>query len=176
MGGHESMIKLLAENGAKLPHGDVDQLACIATEKNSINLLEDIMCCGGDVTLPSSSSIGTTPLHVAVSKGNVEIIKYLVDCGADIHKLDKYGWTLRTPANQQGHVDIKAIFESTGEPKAQSLASIPEKQPRAQSLASIPEKQSKVRYLRNGRFKSAMIMLLFLVQIAIVFIQVFLTT
>ncbi|KAJ1390188.1 Voltage-dependent channel domain superfamily [Sesbania bispinosa] len=139
VGGYESVTKLLVENGATLQCGDVGQFACTAAEQNNLNLLKDMVRHGGDITL-SNSNVGTTALHVAVSEDNVEIVKFLLDHGANIDQPDKHGWTPRDLADQQGHQDIKAIFESTGEPKAQSFVAIPERQ------------QSKIRFL--GRFTS----------------------
>ncbi|KOM33075.1 hypothetical protein LR48_Vigan01g263100 [Vigna angularis] len=138
VGGHESVRKVLAENGANLQCGDVGQFACTAVEQNSLKLLKEIRRYGGDITLPSINS-GTTALHVAVSEGNVEIVKYLLDHGASIDKPDKHGWTARGLADQQSHTEIKAIFDSTGDPKVQSFV-------------TIPEKQSGFRFL--GRFTS----------------------
>ncbi|CAL0330523.1 unnamed protein product [Lupinus luteus] len=138
LGGHESVSKVLVENGADLKYGDIGQFACTAVEQNNLNLLKDIMHHGGDITLPNGST-GSTALHVAVSEDNVEIVKFLLEHGAAIDIPDMHGWTPRALADQQGQVDIKAIFESTGEPKSQSFA-------------AIPENQSKVRYL--GRFTS----------------------
>ncbi|XP_027332080.1 potassium channel AKT1 [Abrus precatorius] len=147
-GGHESVCNVLVENGAKLQIGDVGQYACSAAEQNSINLLKEITRYGGDITLPNSTN-GTTALHVAVSEDNVEIVKLLLDHGASIDKPDMHGWTPRDLADQQGHVEIKALFESIGEPKPRSQS-----QPQPQHLVSIPEKhsQNKLRYL--GRFTS----------------------
>ncbi|XP_027916529.1 potassium channel AKT1-like [Vigna unguiculata] len=138
VGEHESVRKVLAENGANLQCGDVGQFACSAVEQNNLKLLKEIKRYGGDITLPSINS-GTTALHVAVSEGNVEMVKYLLDHGASIDKPDKHGWTARGLADQQSHTEIKAIFDSTGDPKVHS------------SL-SIPEKQSAFRFL--GRFTS----------------------
>lgn len=140
LGGHELVGKLLIENGATLQNGDVGQYACTAAEQNNLNLLKDIRRHGGDITL--TNSLGTTALHVAVSEDNFDIVKYLLDQGANIDKPDKHGWTPRDLADQQGHIEIKAIFEAKGEPKAQSFVAMP-----------IPERQgSNVRYL--GRFTS----------------------
>ncbi|TKY54907.1 Potassium channel AKT1 [Spatholobus suberectus] len=138
VGGHDSVSKLLAENGANLQCGDVGQFACTAVEQNRLNLLKEIMRYGGDITLPNSDT-GTTALHVAVSEANVETVKFLLDHGASIDKPDKHGWTPKALADQQSHTEIKAIFDSIGEPKVQSSA-------------AIPERQSKIRYL--GRFTS----------------------
>ncbi|WJX90213.1 RAC-alpha serine/threonine-protein kinase [Trifolium repens] len=145
LGEHESVIKILVENGATLQSGDIGQYACSAVEQNNLNLLQAIMRYGGDITLPNTS-VGTTALHVAVSEDNAEIVKFLLDHGANMDKQDKYGWSPRALADQQGHAEIKAIFEDKGEqPKIQSFVSMP-----------IPERQgsgtTKVRYL--GRFTS----------------------
>ncbi|KAL1289480.1 hypothetical protein AAHE18_20G062200 [Arachis hypogaea] len=140
LGGHESVSQLLLANGANLKSGDVGQFACTAAEQNTLNLLKDIVRYGGDVTLPSATS-GTTALHVAVSEDNVEVVKFLLDRGADIDKPDKNGWTPRDLADQQGHQDITAIFESIKEPKNH------------QPLDPIPKKEGKIKkYL--GRFTS----------------------
>ncbi|KAL2338325.1 hypothetical protein Fmac_012771 [Flemingia macrophylla] len=137
-GGHESVSKILAENGAKLQYGDVGQFACSAAEQNRLNLMKEIVRYGGDITLQSANN-GTTALHVAVSEGNIEIVKFLLDHGANIDKANRHGWTPRNLADQQSQSEIIAIFNSIGEPKLHS--SLP-----------IPEKQSKMRYL--GRFTS----------------------
>ncbi|KAK7264984.1 hypothetical protein RJT34_32599 [Clitoria ternatea] len=126
VGGHESVSKLLAENGASLKYGDVGQFACSAAEQNSLNLLKEIVHYGGDITLPNMNNNGTTALHVAVSEDNVEIVKFLLAHGANIDKPDKDGWTSRDLADQQAHAEIKTIFESICEPKAQSFVAIPE--------------------------------------------------
>ncbi|KOM56210.1 hypothetical protein LR48_Vigan10g210200 [Vigna angularis] len=105
---------------------------------NSLKLLKEIKRYGGDITLPSINS-GTTALHVVVSEGNVEIVKYLLDHGASIDKPDKHGWTAKGLADQQSHTEIKAIFYFTRDPKVQSFV-------------TIPEKQSGFRFL--GRFTS----------------------
>ncbi|XP_054822597.1 potassium channel AKT1-like isoform X1 [Prosopis cineraria] len=117
VGRHESVSKLLVENGANLECGDVGQFACIAAEQNNLSLLKDIVRHGGDVAL-SRNYDGTTALHIAVCEGSVEIVKFLLDQGADVDKPDKHGWKPRALADQQGHEEIKAIFQTIVEPKA----------------------------------------------------------
>ncbi|NP_001268010.1 inward rectifying shaker-like K+ channel [Vitis vinifera] len=111
----ESMIKLLMDNGAKIPLSNVGQYACTAVERNNLDLLKDLVRFGGDVTHPSSS--GTTALHAATSEANIEIVKFLLDQGADVDKLDNDGWTPRTLADQQGHEEIKVLFQTKRETK-----------------------------------------------------------
>ena len=124
LGGHQSIAKILAENGASLKFGDVGQYACTAAEQNNLSLLKDIVRYGGDVTLVRNQN-GTTALHVAVSEDNVEIVKFLLHHGSDIDKQDKEGWSPRDLADQQGHEEIKAIFASSAE--AKPAVAIPER-------------------------------------------------
>ncbi|KAA0038799.1 potassium channel AKT1 [Cucumis melo var. makuwa] len=107
-GKHESIVKLLMDNGAKISSGNVAQFACTAAEQNSIDMLKSIIHCGGDITLPRSN--GTTALHMAVCEGNSETVKFLLDQGADIDKPDVNGWTPRGLADHQGHEKIKELF------------------------------------------------------------------
>ncbi|XP_043725377.1 potassium channel AKT1-like [Telopea speciosissima] len=133
---HDPVIKLLVDDGANIYSGDVGQFTCTAVEQNDLNLLKDIVRYGGDVKLPKSN--GTTALHVAVCEGNAEIVKFLLDHGADIDRLDVQGWTPRGLVDQQGHEEIKVLFQSRQETCAQTSVNV-----------SGPP---RVRYL--GRFTS----------------------
>ncbi|KAM0934958.1 putative cyclic nucleotide-binding domain, potassium channel, voltage-dependent, EAG/ELK/ERG [Dioscorea sansibarensis] len=110
LGKHNAVIRLLTDNGANLSAGDIGLFACIAAEQNSLELLKDIVRYGGDVTIPRKDS--TTALHLAVCEGNVQVVKFLLEQGADIDRADILGWTPRTLADQQGHEEIKALFEA----------------------------------------------------------------
>ncbi|KAK4435797.1 Potassium channel AKT1 [Sesamum alatum] len=117
LGKHEAVIKVLVDNGATLSSGDVGGFACFAAEQNNTELLNEITKFGGDVTLLNSS--GTTALHTAISEENVEIVKFLMEQGADIDKPDAHGWTPRALADHQGHEEIKALFQTKQKSKGQ---------------------------------------------------------
>lgn len=110
MGKHEAVIKVLSENGATLSCGEVGDFACFAAEQNNIELLQEIIKFGGDVTLLSRA--GITALHQAISEENVEICKFLMEQGADSDYADAHGWTPRALANHQGNDEIKALFQT----------------------------------------------------------------
>ncbi|KAL0297316.1 UNVERIFIED_CONTAM: Potassium channel AKT1 [Sesamum radiatum] len=110
LGKHEPVIKALVDNGATLSCGDVGQFACFAAEQNDLDLLKQITKFGGDVTL--LNSLGTTALHTAISEENIEIVKFMIEQGADIDKPDVHGWTPRALADYQGHEAIKALFQT----------------------------------------------------------------
>ncbi|KAG9147816.1 hypothetical protein Leryth_003419 [Lithospermum erythrorhizon] len=133
---HDSVVRILKDNGANLSSGDVGQYACVAAEKNDLELLKKIISLGGDVMHPMSN--GTSALHVAVCEGNIEIVKVLLEKNADIDQVDENGWSSRELAEQQGHEEIKALFISIEEGKTQPAVSVPEAR--------------RVRFL--GRFKS----------------------
>ncbi|CAN0877633.1 Potassium channel AKT6 [Linum grandiflorum] len=111
---HDNVIKLLADNGATLSLADIGPFALIAVEHNDLNLLKEIVHYGGEVT---STSKGTTALHSAVSQANVEIVKFLLDQGADVDIPDANGWTVRALADQQGHEEIKLLIRNRKEVK-----------------------------------------------------------
>ncbi|CAN6441923.1 unnamed protein product [Victoria cruziana] len=111
--GHDAVSKLLFANGANLESGDMANFACFAAESGSIQMLKEIVHYGGDVTIAKSN--GTTALHVGVCEGNVDVVKFLLDHGADIKKPDQQGWTPVALAEQQCHEEIKTLFTSTGE-------------------------------------------------------------
>lgn len=126
LGKHESVVKILSENGALISSGDVGHFACTAIEQNNLRLLENIVHYGGDVTQLTSN--GTTPLHAAISEGNIEIIKFLIDQGGDIEKPDIHGWTPRAFADHQGQQDIQILFQMKPEPKKTPVLTVPKKQ------------------------------------------------
>ncbi|XP_068651822.1 potassium channel AKT1-like [Aristolochia californica] len=122
LGRHEPVIKLLVDNGAKITRGDVAHFACTAAEQNSLDLLQDIVKYGGDITLAKAN--GTTALHLAVCEGNTEMVQFLLDEGADMDTPDMHGWTARDLADQQGHEEIKALFLAKKEGSCQSSITV----------------------------------------------------
>ncbi|WOK95796.1 potassium channel AKT1-like [Canna indica] len=110
LGKHDQVAQLLKDNGAELSAGDMGHFACTAAEQNSIELLEDIIRYGGDVK--AAKKDGTTALHRAVCEGNLQLVEFLLERGADMDAADHNGWTPRSLADQQGHDEIKALFEA----------------------------------------------------------------
>lgn len=107
-GRHESVMKILIDNGADISLANAGHLACSAVEQNNMELLKEIIQCGMDVTQPKKN--GATALHTAVVEGNTEMINFLVDQGADIDMQDVNGWTPRVLAEQSESEEIKNIF------------------------------------------------------------------
>ncbi|KNA06432.1 hypothetical protein SOVF_181220 [Spinacia oleracea] len=124
-GKHESMIKLLKDRGGNLALGDVYRYACHALEQDDLQLLKDIARYGGDLTLAGND--GCTPLHAAVTNGDIRAVKFLLDLGAEIDKADEDGWTPRSLADFQGKEDIKELFDFKKKAGLDSAAKFPNK-------------------------------------------------
>ncbi|KAJ6406275.1 hypothetical protein OIU84_009908 [Salix udensis] len=122
-GNHKNVLELLAENGAAITSGDVGQFALTAAEQNNLDLLEEIAGYGGDVTLPANC--GTTALHAAISSGNTEMVKFILDQGADVDKPDLHGWTPRALADHQGQEEIQALFENREQENKKTVPTTP---------------------------------------------------
>ncbi|KAK8933583.1 Potassium channel AKT1 [Platanthera zijinensis] len=150
LGRHEPVIRLLIENGADLSKGDMAQYACTAAEQNSIELLKDIVNYGCDVTLPRSD--GNTALHLAVCEGNLEIVNFLLEQGADIDKQDIHGWSPWGLAEQQGHEEIISLFRMKKAGTNESSLDPPKEH------CPSAEPKSSTRFL--GRFRSEPAMML----------------
>ena len=112
------------KNGADLSYGDVGNFSCMAAEQNSLDLLQEIVKYGGDVTLPRGD--GSTALHQAVCEGSTEAVKFLLDRGADPAKQDANGWTPRDFADQQSHEEIKTMFEEKNVKEKQPAVTVQE--------------------------------------------------
>ncbi|XP_047942782.1 potassium channel AKT1-like, partial [Salvia hispanica] len=110
LGGHKPVIELLSDNSAKLSSGDVGMFSCTAAEQNNLDLLKEIVRHDGDVTWPNQN--GRRAIHIAVREGNIEMVKFLLDQGANIDDIDENGFTSRDLAEQQGHNNIKELFTS----------------------------------------------------------------
>lgn len=142
-GRHESLIKLLLENGAQIPPKDVGSFACTLVEQNNLQLLRHIVHYGYDVMKPKDDE--STALHAAVCEGNEEIVSFLLERGADIDKADINGWTPRALADHQGHEKIKALFQKKVEITTPSAVPPPKDQ-RPQNLTKFKSDPSIQSY------------------------------
>ncbi|KAL3654755.1 RAC-alpha serine/threonine-protein kinase [Castilleja foliolosa] len=142
-GGHKPIIKLLSDNGATLDDCDVGLFSCAAAEKNDLDMLKELVLHGGNVTQPKSNG-GTTALHVAVRKGNLETIKFLLDRGANIDTPDDSDLTPRDLAEREGQENIKELFELY---KTDNNA----------SNVTIPEERRTVRFFERHKSEPTML-------------------
>ncbi|CAI4212558.1 unnamed protein product [Parascedosporium putredinis] len=60
----------------------------------------------------TESNYSWTPLHVAAVDGQLEIVKLLIDAGANLLKVDASGWMAKEHAALRGHMEIARLLNS----------------------------------------------------------------
>jgi ankyrin repeat protein len=79
-------------------------LACLA---GRVTVVEYFAKCGGRIDIEATCNAGRTALLWACTKrGNVSVVKALVQAGASLTVVDQCGWTAIHHASHSGHVDI----------------------------------------------------------------------
>ena len=88
--GHSNVVKTLAEAGANLNEEDVDGVTPLmkAAKQSHANVVVELIRAGADVSVVSherwSVATGSTALHFAAAKNNIECGVLLVEAGADM--------------------------------------------------------------------------------------------
>jgi ankyrin repeat protein len=77
-------VKLLWENGATLKNADMGVYLGQAVLDNNKDLIDDYIKYGANINRVSDSE-GLNALHIAVTEGRLEMVKFLVSRGADAH-------------------------------------------------------------------------------------------
>ena len=75
-------VKLLWENGATLENADMGVYLGQAVLDSNRDLIDDYVKYGADINRVSDSE-GLNALHIAVTEGRLEMVKFLVSRGAD---------------------------------------------------------------------------------------------
>ncbi|KAM1455348.1 hypothetical protein TB2_004564 [Malus domestica] len=84
-----------------------------ATKKSEIGRSDISTRCAMDVSMMAED--GQTALHTAVRQGHMEMVKILVEGGANVNKPDARGWKPKDLAQQQGNksiTDLLRIYEN----------------------------------------------------------------
>lgn len=115
--GHINIMRLCLQYGAKNdPHPDYGMTALhAAVVGNQYDaaavLLQTAAKSKADTIICNlSNSVGHTPLHVAITKGDVTMIEMLIAHGADLHRTDVNGSTCLHLAAEGGHSEALALM------------------------------------------------------------------
>ena len=107
------LIKLLIENGADINYlsddgvGVLDEAVVFGKIETIKYLLNDL---GMDVNSTKRKS-GMTPFMQACCYGDLELISYIKECGADINKRDNNGMNALDYAKKLGQKKVKDFLE-----------------------------------------------------------------
>ena len=81
--------KIVIRSGEKVYKREIEMLFAVRT--NNINELMNLVEQGVDINWQDSRVEGMTALHEAAQKGNIEIVRYLLQNGADINSKNHNG-------------------------------------------------------------------------------------
>ncbi|GAB1301586.1 Ankyrin repeat and KH domain-containing 1 [Apodemus speciosus] len=110
--GHEEMVALLLAQGANI-NAQTEE-----TQETALTLA----CCGGfsevaDFLIKAGADIElgcSTPLMEASQEGHLELVKYLLAAGANVHAATATGDTALTYACENGHTDVADVLLQAG--------------------------------------------------------------
>ncbi|KAG9491181.1 hypothetical protein GDO78_006514 [Eleutherodactylus coqui] len=110
--GHEEIVALLLAQGANI-NAQTEE-----TQETALTLA----CCGGfaevtDFLVKSGADVElgcSTPLMEAAQEGHLELVKYLLSAGANVHASTATGDTALTYACENGHTDVAEALLQAG--------------------------------------------------------------
>lgn len=100
--------------------GLVDQLFEAIEDEQDVNRVRELIEAGCDVNVRIEE--GCTPLIAAVLVGNLEIVKLLVEFGADVNVIDGYFGSPLYYASYNGFQNIAEYLEPITSPKIRAEA------------------------------------------------------
>ncbi|KAG8579262.1 hypothetical protein GDO81_010781 [Engystomops pustulosus] len=110
--GHEEIVALLLAHGANI-NAQTEE-----TQETALTLA----CCGGfaevtDFLVKSGADVElgcSTPLMEAAQEGHLDLVKYLLSAGANVHAATATGDTALTYACENGHTDVAEALLQAG--------------------------------------------------------------
>lgn len=109
----KAMVASSAEEVVTIRDVLYPSMMCAAAQKGDIESLRKLLETGGTISSKSDYD-GRTPLHIAASEGNVEIVEYLLSVGALVHLKDRYNDTSLTNAINFAHLQVVRILMRVG--------------------------------------------------------------
>lgn len=118
--GHDQVASLLFENGANLNLSDAGSQLCSAVAKGDADFLKRVLSFGID---PNTKDYDhRTPLHIAAAEGLYLIAKMLLEAGASVFAMDRWGTTPLDEVRKSGSRSLMTLLEDA---KTEELSKFP---------------------------------------------------
>jgi ankyrin repeat protein len=119
------IVELLLKHGADVNKADkyygttplhwaASPLIKAKNKKDDKIIAELLLNAGAKASINQRNKWGQTPLHVAAPSGNKEIVKLLLDAGADVNAVDNNGKTPLRLAAEGGRKDVAELLREHG--------------------------------------------------------------
>lgn len=121
-GGSLSTLHLLLQHGGDTRRGQLLHFAMQRSAPDQLAVIDMLIACGAPINarmfendpeswLYNRSGGMGTPLHKAAELGNLEVVSYLIERGADCSILDSVGRTALDLAKAEAHDDVTEVLE-----------------------------------------------------------------
>ena len=107
---HDHIIECLVKAGARVNPAAVISQLCQAASDGALRYVQRLIRGGGDITLGDYD--GRTPLHLAAAGNHVEVAKYLIEQGADVNAVDRFGGRPLDDAKRNGWEQMQVLLLS----------------------------------------------------------------
>ncbi|XP_008795354.1 potassium channel KOR1 isoform X2 [Phoenix dactylifera] len=120
--GHDRVASLLFSRGAQLSLKDAGSQLCAAAAEGDSDFIKRALSYGVD---PNSKDYDhRTALHIAAAEGLYFIAKLLLDAGASVFAMDRWGATPLDEARKSGNKSLMLLLEGA---KSDELSKFPER-------------------------------------------------
>ncbi|EED93251.1 histone deacetylase 1 HDAC Hda1p [Thalassiosira pseudonana CCMP1335] len=110
----------------------------------------ELLLAAEGVDIDAQNNYGRTPLHIAASRGNWYVARLLINAGADVHLLDKRGFTPGQVAKKRGMVvppDLMVLGEDSPMADVLKVHEYTYIEKTSQLCASIPDHPNAIQTL-----------------------------
>ena len=107
---HDQIIERLLGAGARVNPTSVISQLCQAAADGDLQYVQRLIKGGGDISLRDYD--GRTPLHFAAASNHIEVARYLIEQGADVHAVDRFGARALDDAKRNNWQEMQALLLS----------------------------------------------------------------
>eukprot|EP01134_Creolimax_fragrantissima_P006789 CFRG6789T1 len=110
--GHHEIAQFFREHGGTMPH-EIGNRLCHYAIVNDLVAMRRLIDAGANIDSRSSRSRHTA-LHIASAEGHIDVVSLLLENGAQVNIVDRWGKTPLSNAIENGHKEISIMLMENG--------------------------------------------------------------